>query len=252
MDYIIDYKREVTSTNTLCMELGKNTNTNHYALVAEKQTAGRGRLGRDWHSEEGAGLYMSILERPGQELMQKIAPVTLIVALALREALFERTGMDCQIKWPNDLVYNGKKIAGILTQAHGMPQPEFFVTGIGLNVFHETFPEELKEKATSLYLEKFCEKYDTDLKKRLIESIIKNWKKYYNEFIQTGFAPLKETYNSHLSGCGKQVVVHDPEGEYEATLVGVNEAGELMVKKDGDIRLINSGEVSVRGVNGYV
>ena len=73
-----------------------------------------------------------------------------------------------------------------------------------------------------------------------------------NDFIQNGFAPFKEEYNAHLAGSGKRVVIHDPNGEYEATLIGVNDVGELMVKREEELCLINSGEVSVRGVNGYV
>ncbi len=252
MDYIIDCQKEVTSTNTICMELGKNGHKGHYVLVAESQTQGRGRLGREWLSQEGAGLYMSILERPCMDHIQSLAPVTLIVALSLRKALQEVAGMECDIKWPNDLVYKGKKVAGILTQSYGMPHPEYFVTGMGVNLFHKTFPEELQDKATSLYLENFCEKDDSDLKNRLIESIIENWKKYYNKFLQTDFAAVQPEYNQYLAGVGTEVVIHDSKGDFTGVSRGVNAQGELLVETGGIIREITSGEVSVRGVNGYV
>ena len=252
MDYIVDYQKEVTSTNTICMDLGKTTQKNHYVLVAESQTQGRGRLGRDWLSRPGEGVYMSILERPVLKDTQSLAPVTLIAALCIRKAIGEVTGMECDIKWPNDLVYKGKKVVGILTQSYGMPRPEYFVVGMGINLFHEKFPEELEDKATSLYLEKFCEKSNSDLKKRLIESIIENWKNYYNQFLQSDFSAVSQEYNQYLAGVGTEVVVHDPKGEFRGISRGVNHEGELLVETEGKIRAIASGEVSVRGVNGYV
>lgn len=281
-DYKIVYEKEVTSTNEICMELGKNDHEGGYVLVAEAQTNGRGRLGRDWHSIEGKGLYMTILERPERTYLRTVSRVTLVVAMALRKAVEEVIGMDCSIKWPNDIVYRGKKIAGILSQTacHPLrqlpiteaptideviknameqegidymgPFVEYFVVGIGLNLFHETFPEELQDKATSIYLENFCEKDDIDLKNRLIISIIENWKKYYFRFLDEDFYSLSDEYNEYLAGIDSEVVVHDPAGEYIGISLGVSPLGELEVETADGIRTVSCGEVSVRGVNGYV
>lgn len=282
MDYRIEYQKEVTSTNELCMDLGRKGHEGSYVLVADAQTQGRGRLGREWLSKEGAGLYLSVLERPEMTYLKYLAPITLVMALAIRQAIEDATNMNCQIKWPNDIVYRGKKVAGILTQSCGKPvkqlpileaptleetlknakiqegvdymgpRVDFVVIGVGINLFHEEFPEELQDKATSLYLEKFCEKDDIDLKNRLIISIIENWKKYYFEFLRSDFFSLWKEYNQYLAGMNEEVVVHDPAGEYTGVSLGVNPFGELEVETPQGIREISCGEVSVRGVNGYV
>lgn len=282
MHYRIEYQKEVTSTNELCMEFGRNGHEGSYVLVANSQTKGRGRLGRDWLSKEGVGLYLSVLERPEMTYLKYLAPITLVMALAIRQAIEDATNMNCQIKWPNDIVYKGKKVAGILTQSCGKPvkqlpileaptleqslenakiqegidymgpKVDFVVIGVGINLFHEEFPEELRDKATSLYLEKFCEKDDIDLKNRLIISIIENWKKYYFEFLRSDFFSLWEEYNQYLAGMNEEVVVHDPAGDYIGVSLGVNPFGELEVETPQGVKEISCGEVSVRGVNGYV
>lgn len=282
MDYRIEYQKEVTSTNELCMEFGRNGYEGNYVLVADSQTKGRGRLGRDWLSKEGAGLYLSVLERPEMTYLKYLAPITLVMALAIRQAIEDATNMNCQIKWPNDIVYKGKKVAGILTQSRGKPvkqlpileaptleeslenakiqegidymgpRVDYVVIGVGINLFHEEFPEELQDKATSLYLEKFCEKDDIDLKNRLIISIIENWKKYYFEFLRSDFFSLWEEYNQYLAGINKEVVVHEPAEDYTGVSLGVNPFGELEVETAEGVKTVTCGEVSVRGVNGYV
>lgn len=282
MDYKVEYQKEVTSTNEICMDLGRAGHEGNYVLVADSQTKGRGRLGREWLSKAGEGLYLSVLERPEMTYLKYLAPITLVMALTIRQAIEDVTNMGCQIKWPNDIVYKGKKIAGILTQScakplkqlpildtpsleeslenakiqNGIdymgPRVDFVVIGVGLNLFHEKFPEDLQDKATSMYLEKFCEKDDIDLKNRLIISIIENWKKYYFEFLRSDFFSLWEEYNQYLAGINGEVVVHDPEGDYTGVSLGVNPFGELEVETDWGIKEISCGEVSVRGVNGYV
>ncbi len=115
------------------------------AVVAEEQTAGQGRQGRIWHSEKGAGLYVSIVMRP--ELPpQSLTPLTLALGLAAREAILKACGIACGLKWPNDVVAGGKKCAGILTQT----TKGAVITGIGINVNQEAFPAELQGQATSL------------------------------------------------------------------------------------------------------
>ena len=282
MDYTIEHRAEVTSTNELCMSLGREGKEGNYVLVADSQTKGRGRLGREWLSKPGEGLYLSILERPDHMYMKYLAPITLVMALAIRKSLDDTFSMKCQIKWPNDLVFNGKKVAGILVQSSALtekpfpifdaltleesiknaktqegrdyigPKVDFVVLGAGINIFHDAFPEDLQDKATSLYLEKFCEKDEIHLKKQLIISIIENWKSYYNEFLRSDFFSLWKEYNQYLAGIYTEVVVHDSAGEYTGVSLGVNAFGELEVDTAKGINTVTCGEVSVRGVNGYV
>lgn len=282
MNYIMEYQDVVTSTNQICFEYGVQGKENTI-LVANKQTAGRGRLGRDWHSEEGKGLYLSILHKATPEVERKETNcIPLVMALAAQEAIKETTGMECAIKWPNDLVYQGKKVAGILVQqqlkprtnffdkdsldeviagakemsrmrGEDLPKVDFWVVGIGINLFHDSFPEELQDKATSLYLEKFSEIAGDDLKKSLIESIIRCWKKYFGEYLNAGsFFRLIHQYEALLISKDKEVIVHGPAGDFSGICKGITQEGHLMVSVDGQIEYISSGEVSVRGVNGYV
>jgi BirA family transcriptional regulator, biotin operon repressor / biotin---[acetyl-CoA-carboxylase] ligase len=120
----------------------------HMTVVgADEQTAGQGRQGRSWHSEKGSGLYVSIVLRPALP-PEALSALTLALGLAAREAILEATGVCCDLKWPNDLLAGGRKCAGILTHATSSA----VITGIGINVNHAGFPEELADTATSLRL----------------------------------------------------------------------------------------------------
>lgn len=218
-------------------------------LIAKEQTAGRGRLGRTWVSKKGDGLYMSILVRPDIPL-EKAPLLSLIMGLAAHDAVKEATGIDTRLKWPNDLVIDGKKVAGILASSEiEGSRLKFVVIGIGINMFQELFPEEISATATSLRLN--GAKFNRE---DLENSIVKSFNRYYDIFIrEESFRAFTEEYNSLTVNVGRRVRVIEPGNEYEADSMGVNEDGELLVRLDnGEIKTIRSGEVSVRGVYGYV
>lgn len=218
-------------------------------LIAKEQTNGHGRLGRKWESEEGVGLYMSILLRPDFE-PDKAPLLSLITGLAIKDAIEKVTGLTPKIKWPNDLVLNKKKVAGILTTSNiESEELKFSVVGLGVNMFQKLFPEELQDKATSLLMEGACFSAET-----LSKSIAETFECYYNKFLkEKSFEGFIKEYEAALINKDERVKIIDGDNTYEAVALGVAKDGALKIKKDdGTIENIKCGEVSVRGLYTYV
>lgn len=238
------------STNIQARRLAEAHAPHGTLVVSDRQDGGKGRRGRSWASPSGVGIWMSLILRP------KIDPslasmLTLVAALAVREGIREETGLSPLIKWPNDLVLNGKKICGILTEmSTELMEIQYVITGIGINVNQREFPPEIRDTATSLSLEAGrCFRRSS-----LIAAILKAFEKDYAAFLKTGdLSLLLEEYNACLVNRGKEVCILDPSGEYRAVAEGIDESGSLLVTlPDGTRREIISGEVSVRGIYGYV
>ena len=244
------YFESLDSTNTKVRELALKGAEEGTVAVAEKQTAGKGRRGRTWESPAGTNIYMSVLLRP-QIAMAKAPMLTLVMAYSIGKVLKEKGYEYVQIKWPNDLVLSGKKICGILTETELCGQDiAHIVVGIGINVNEKIFPEELVDKATSLYLESGKK----EEREELIELILERFSKDYECFLKKeNLEFMKDEYNQMLVNCKKEVRVLDPGNEYTAVAHGINEVGELLVEKaDGSMEAVYAGEVSVRGIYGYV
>lgn len=218
-------------------------------VIAKEQTAGKGRRGRCWESPADENLYFSVLLRP--VLAPEKAPMlTLLMAYSVAKAL-ESEGVSAEIKWPNDLVLSKKKICGILTEMNlAESQVEDIIIGVGLNVNTMRFPEELEDKATSLGRE-LGRKLDCG---KLFALILEEFQKQYQHFSEVqDLSFLQEDYNQVLINRNREVLVLEPGNEYQAKALGINELGELMVRKeDGSIENVFAGEVSVRGIYGYV
>ena len=247
---MIQYFDELDSTNIRISELAKDGAKHGTVVVADKQTAGKGRRGRTWESPAGTNLYFSILLRPEIEV-EKAPMLTLIMAYSVAKVLQEEWKLEASIKWPNDLVISGKKICGILTEmVLDGSQIGHVVVGTGINVNVTEFPEELSDKATSLYLES---KVIFD-RKKLLNEVLKEFWKQYNNFLEVqDLSFMKEAYNEILVNRGKEVLVLEPGNEYQAVAHGINAVGELLVEKnDGSKVAVYAGEVSVRGIYGYV
>ena len=251
LDYF--WYKETDSTNLRAKEAGAKEAEIPYGMlfVADKQTAGVGRRGRSWESPKGDNIYMSLLLKPEIE-PEKAPMLTLVMAVAVAEGIKKICkGSEPKIKWPNDIVLNKKKVCGILTEmALDGSKIKYVVIGVGVNVNQTEFTLELEDKATSLTIEM---KEEVD-RKILISSILEEFYKYYDGFLRVGdLSYLQGTYNQMLVNCGCEVVIHEPGNEYEAVAVGINDQGELIVeKKDGKQQNIYAGEVSVRGIYGYV
>jgi len=244
------YYDEIDSTNLEAHRLAKKGGEHGIVVAAGSQSAGRGRLGRSWNSPAESNIYMSLLLRPDLEPDQ--APMlTLVMACSVAETIRETTGLDAQIKWPNDIVVNGKKVCGILTEMNAeVGRINYVVIGVGINVNTEGFPEELQEMATSLSMEAAR----TFFKEDILSEVLTHFEKDYAIFIKTGsFRKLKSRYENLLVNRGKMVKILGETEPYQALALGINEKGELLVRReDGSETTVYAGEVSVRGIYGYV
>ena len=199
-------------------------------VLADRQTAGQGRHGRSWHSEAGSGIYCSIVLNP--------APVlTLALGLATADAIARSTGLACDLRWPNDVMLAGKKVAGILVQvADGKA-----IAGIGINSNHTSFPRELASEATSLRLHTGAPVSSTDILLNLLPSI--------DTFVELDKDTILRLFARASSyAAGRRVTVQQPDGIIEGTTAGLDPAGFLIVRKDdGTDTLILAGGVRAAG-----
>lgn len=246
----IIYYKQLDSTNTEIARLAMQGAEHGTVVVAESQTAGKGRKGRSWESPARENIYMSILLRP--DCVPNKAPMlTLVMAYSVAQVIQELGFSEVQIKWPNDLVLSGKKVCGILTEMQLMgSEIDYVVVGVGINVNTRNFSAGLGDKATSLFLESGS-KFERET---IVENIVDNFEHAYRQFCNAqDLSFLQETYNSMLVNAGKEVRVLEPGNEYTAYAQGINSKGELMVRMpNGEEKAIYAGEVSVRGVYGYV
>ena len=246
----IRYYEQLDSTNTKASELASEGAEHGTVVVAECQTAGKGRRGRTWESPSEDNIYMSILLRPEFEA-DRAPMITLVMAYSVAKVLQENGFADVQIKWPNDLVLSGKKVCGILTEMHLQGTTiDSIVVGVGVNVNTTSFLEELVDKATSLFLE--CGKLLD--KEQLIVDIVETFTEMYDRFAEAGDLEfLQDAYNAILVNKNREVCILEPENEYTAYAYGINPNGELVVRlEDGTERNVYAGEVSVRGLYGYI
>lgn len=245
---VVHYK-EVDSTNAEARRLSVEGAESGLVVTAKKQTAGKGRRGRSWESPADENLYFSILLRPSLE-PEKAPMLTLVMAYSVAKAL-QKEDIQVLIKWPNDLVCSGKKVCGILTEMNlSGAQVEDVIVGVGLNVNTMKFPDELEDKATSLRKETLRELECGEL----LQLILKEFDKQYQRFLENqNLEFLQEDYNAMLINQDREVMVLEPGKEYLAKALGINKLGELLVRKeDGSTEAVFAGEVSVRGIYGYV
>lgn len=243
------YSYEVTdSTNRRAREEAERGAPHGSVFFAEEQTNGRGRLGRTWSAPRGAGVWMSVLLRP-KLTPADIAQVTLLAGLATCIAIREVTGLPVAIKWPNDIVYEGKKLVGILTEmAAEEDRISALVVGIGVNVNNASFPKELKEKATSLLLAGGRRVSRKELAARILLRLEEEYERFLQHAADRAFL---DRYAQHCATIGSVVRVATGSEEFIGTAVGINETGALLVETGQGVRPVLSGEVSVRGMLGY-
>lgn len=242
------YKEEVGSTNTLAKQYAEEKNSHGYLITADKQNAGKGRRGRNWDSPKGSGIWMSLILKPDLEPMHA-SMLTLIAALAVSKAICEVTNLDAKIKWPNDIVVNKKKVCGILTEMNAeLDYINYVIVGIGINANTKEFPDEIKEIATSLSLEAGNQVNRSNLICRTFEY----FEEYYETFLESkNLLPFIDEYNTLLINKEKTVKIVG-EKEMIGIAKGINEKGELLVTVGEKVIPVMSGEVSVRGLYGYV
>ena len=239
----------IDSTNKKAKELATEGAMHGTLITADAQHAGIGRRGRTWSSEKDTGIYMSMLLRP-EINTDKAAMLTLVAALAVEKAIAETLQCQPKIKWPNDIVLNKKKICGILTEmALKGREIDYVVIGIGINANNKEFLEEIASTASSLSRELGME-IDREM---LITEVWNRFMIYYNLFLETqDLALLKDDYEKALINKNEKVKVLDPLGEYIGQAKGITNTGELIVDTEKERKFVSGGEVSVRGIYGYV
>ncbi|HEX3028318.1 MAG TPA: biotin--[acetyl-CoA-carboxylase] ligase [Clostridia bacterium] len=250
----------IDSTNNYAKKKASEGCEDGTAVIAETQTSGRGRLGREWNSSDKKGIWMSVILKPD------IAPeeaqiITLAASVAVVKAVKSVTGIDTAIKWPNDVILDGKKVCGILTEMNTeIDRINYIVVGIGVNVNHEKadFPEELRDKAVSLKMfskddmdskKVLCENYERNM---IITSILFELEQKYSKIKKGFFRDIVEEWKLYSATIGKEVRVISRNSEYIGVAIDVAPDGKLIVRcSDGETREVASGEISVRGIMGY-
>ena len=243
----VRYAKSVDSTNLWCKRLAMEGAPHGTLAVAETQSAGRGRRGRAWASQAGAGVFMTLLLRPRAHPSQ-VAQLTLLTALAVAEGIEAASGARAGIKWPNDVVMDGKKVCGILLEMSAdEAEVHFVVAGAGINA--HASPPELADTATCV--DAACGRRIQ--RAALARAFLERFEARYGQFERSGMAEWMDDYRAHSVTLGRRVRVASANGTFEGTARDVDALGALIVEDDALVRhTVLAGDVSVRGVMGYV
>lgn len=245
----IYYKDVIGSTNNKAKELAREGAAEGMLVIADQQSSGKGRLGRIWESPAGTGIWMSLVLRPNI-LPQYASELTLVAGLSLCEVINEITGLEAKIKWPNDIVVNGKKVCGILTEMSAeMEGINYIILGVGVNVNMSYFPETLPY-ASSLAIEgkgEYC-------RRTIIQGFLERFEGDYIKYKkQLSLEAFLERYEKSCITLHKKVKLIMGDTEIIADAESISKEGALVVLlEDGTRQEVVSGEVSVRGLYGYV
>ena len=245
----LDIIEAVTQGDFFCYDSIGSTNTEALShteakdkslFIAKNQTEGRGRRGRGWEASDG-GIYMTVLLKP-EKVSEDISSLTLGAGLAVARSI-----PGAVIKWPNDIILGDKKVSGILVETRIIKERCSIAVGIGINANNTEFCQELKEKATSVYL------YSGEKQNMagLISKVYLEFLKIYEDF-KSGFSKIREEYCKKCVTLNREIVIIRDGREYIMFAKEINARGELLAVCDGKTEVINSGEVSVRGLLGYV
>ncbi|WP_422123400.1 biotin--[acetyl-CoA-carboxylase] ligase [Planococcus sp. X10-3] len=241
----LEYLSSCESTQIIAHQLAQQEVPDGTVVLSEEQTAGRGRMARKWDSAHGKGIWMSIILRPDVPI-QRAPQFTLIAAVAVVRAIQEVTGLNPDIKWPNDILLNGKKCTGILTElqsdADGI---QALIIGIGLNANQQTedFSDEVKDIATSLKLEK-----GEDINRQeLVRSILYHLEQYTAIYIKEGFAAIKLLWESYSTTIGKPVRARLAKETLEGIAESITDEGVLQIRTpDGKLHGIYSADIEMK------
>jgi len=239
----IVHHESIDSTNRLAAELARGGAVEGTVVLAEQQTAGRGRLGRSWVSPARVNLYCSVVLRPALPPLE-VPRLTLVAGIAVAEAIAATVPLRAEIKWPNDVLLDGRKVAGVLTELEAETERvRFVIVGIGvnLNAARADFPPELQRKATSLALATGAPVDRAAFTGRLLTAL----EGAYATFLRGGFAALRHRYEELHCLTGRAVTV-DVKPPLAGTVRGVDDGGALLVESNGEVHRVVSGEVTLR------
>ena len=237
----IHHFEELPSTNDLAKELGSKNAPEGSLVVAECQTRGRGRLGREWDSPPGVGLYVSLILRPPLP-PSELPQITLTAAVAVVRALRKSTGVAPGIKWPNDLLVDGKKLGGILTEMETeSDQIRYLVVGLGLNVNNREFPPPLDQTATSLALARGS----TYSRRRILRAWLEEFEALYEHFLKQDFGGILDEWREYNVTLGQTVTVRQGPREISGLALEVAGDGALLLRqRTGEVIRVTSGEIA--------
>ncbi|MFD2612052.1 biotin--[acetyl-CoA-carboxylase] ligase [Paenibacillus gansuensis] len=214
-------------------------------VLAEGQTAGRGRMERKWHSPQGKGIWMSLILKPTVPI-HFLPQLTLLTAVALCRAVKQTIPVECGIKWPNDLLIGGRKTAGILLESSAEDERlRYVIAGIGVsvNLTEEDYPPELREIATSL---RIAAGHAVD-RTELLQTFFKQFEDLYDLYLQQGFGPIRTLWEASSITIGRKVSVRSASGDITGLALGIDEHGALLLQlDDGNIKPVYSGDVEAR------
>ncbi|MGI6776660.1 MAG: biotin--[acetyl-CoA-carboxylase] ligase [Acetivibrionales bacterium] len=255
----IQYIDLIDSTNTYAKKLALDGCPEGTVIVAGRQTNGKGRMGRNWDSANKSGIWMSIVLRP-DILPEQAQIITLAVSVAVVKAIESLFGLKCGIKWPNDVILNGKKVCGILTEMGcETDRINYIVVGIGVNVNQDEddFAVELKDKATSIKMSMIKENMingDMDINRsELIKQVLFEMEKLYENICRLKVREILDEWKKYSVTIGNEVKVVCRGIEYKGFAKDITEDGGLLVNcDDGASRKVLSGEISLRGTMGYI
>jgi len=238
----IHYFETVESTQNLARAAAEAGALEGTLFLAEQQVKGRGRMGRGWISPRGKGIWMSMVLRPSVPI--HFAPqLTLLTAVALCRSLKRLTGLQIGIKWPNDLLIEGKKISGILLESAAEDERlRYVIAGIGISVNLEEadYPAELLEKATSLRISGE-QKWSRE---EIIADFLKEWEQLYFLYQEQGFSPIVTLWEALSVSLGKTVRLVTPQGDIVGVPIGLDESGAIRIQlEDGSIKPVFSAEM---------
>ena len=234
----------IDSTNNCARALASCWAEEGTVIIAEQQTAGRGRLGRMWQANPNENLMFSIILRP------EVSPETLnlmplYVAVAVAEAVERVTKLEVECKWPNDLLINRKKFAGILLEGSVKQNAvEYVVIGIGVNVNQQSFAGELEHRATSLRLETHREVDRTALFRKILKSL----EGHYNIVSSKGFQSILPLWTSHSSMINKKISVSQQGNVISGVVKGLSTEGGLILQSEGSEKTLFAGDVTIVGM----
>ncbi|MEH7345289.1 biotin--[acetyl-CoA-carboxylase] ligase [Bacillus sp. JJ1532] len=241
----IHYEESVDSTQKIAHRLANEDTPEGTVIIAEEQLLGRGRMDRRWHSPKYTGIWMSVILRPNLP-PPKAPQLTLITAVAVVQAIEELTDLSPQIKWPNDILINGKKVTGILTELQAdADRITSIIIGIGINVNQqkEDYPEELHTIATSLSIESGKKLQRAELVKILLSKL----ENLYTLYLEKGFYLIKLLWESYAISIGKVITARTITGSIQGKALGITEDGVLMIEDEmSKIHHIYSADIELK------
>ncbi|WP_317368545.1 biotin--[acetyl-CoA-carboxylase] ligase [uncultured Tyzzerella sp.] len=243
----IYYFDEINSTNEYAKKIINESIEEGTLIVANSQTNGKGRLDRQWISNKGDGIFLSLILRPDIELF-KITQITLLAGICICNTIKNITGLDVKIKWPNDIIIDNKKVCGILTEINAqIDRVSYVILGIGINVNNEKFNVALEDKATSIFLQ-----LGKNInRQKVIAHFLKEFENNYFKYIkEKNFATFLDEYKKLCINLGKECKIVSSKKEIVGKVIDISPLGEIIFKTKDEILKIVSGEVSLRNIDG--